>query len=239
VIENFHALKAALQAEGCVFRSDTDTEVIAHLVAAALVRLPAAGRTDDPADSPCVAAVREAVSRLRGTYGLAVLFRGHDDLLVAARCGSPLVVGIGDGEHFVASDASALAGRTDRIVHLADHEVAAVGARSLRIVHRDSGRVVPAVQALHLSAADVDTGGHPHFMLKEIHEQPETIRPARPALAGRRHRRIWRLEPRSAAVAPREPPRAHRLRHELARGPGGRIPDRGVRPAAGRGGVRQ
>jgi glucosamine--fructose-6-phosphate aminotransferase (isomerizing) len=178
VIENFHALKAALQAEGRVFRSDTDTEVIAHLVAAALERLPAAQRTDDPADSPCVAAVREAVSRLRGTYGLAVLFRGHDDLLVAARCGSPLVVGIGDGEHFVASDASALAGHTDRIVHLADHEVAALGAGSLRIVHRDSGRVEPAVQTLHLSAADVDTGGHPHFMLKEIHEQPETIRAA-------------------------------------------------------------
>jgi glucosamine--fructose-6-phosphate aminotransferase (isomerizing) len=123
-------------------------------------------------------AVREAVDQLRGTYGLLVLFAGQPGLLVAARCGSPLVVGVGDGEHFVASDASPLAGHADRIVYLADHEIAVVTADTLRVVHRDSGRVEPAVHALDLTADDVGLGGYAHYMLKEIHEQPETIRAA-------------------------------------------------------------
>jgi glucosamine--fructose-6-phosphate aminotransferase (isomerizing) len=181
VIENFRALKTRLEAEGYVFRSETDTEVIAHLVDAALRRLFAAGVprvSDEPADTPWVMAVREAVDQLRGTYGLLVLFAGQPELLVAARCGSPLVVGVGDGEHFVASDASPLAGHADRIVYLADHEIAVVTADTLRVVHRDSGRVEPAIHALDLTADDVGLGGYAHYMLKEIHEQPETIRAA-------------------------------------------------------------
>ena len=134
--------------------------------------------TDEPVDSPFVRAVREAVAQVRGTYGLLVLFRGQPDLLVAARCGSPLVVGVGDGEHFIASDASPLAGHADRIVYLADHEVAVITASSLRIIHRDSGSVEPSVLPLELSASDVSTGDYAHFMLKEIHEQPESIRAA-------------------------------------------------------------
>jgi glucosamine--fructose-6-phosphate aminotransferase (isomerizing) len=181
VIENFHGLKTRLEAEGYVFRSETDTEVIAHLVDAALRRRLAAGAprvSDEPADSPWVAAVREAVDQLRGTYGLLVLFAGQPGLLVAARCGSPLVVGVGDGEHFVASDSSPLAGHADRIVYMADHEIAVVTADTLRVVHRDSGRVEPAVHPLDLTADDVGLGGYAHYMLKEIHEQPETIRAA-------------------------------------------------------------
>ncbi len=181
VIENFRGLRARLEAEGYVFRSETDTEVIAHLIDSSLERLLASGaarQADDPADEAWVVAVREAIGHLRGTYGLLVLFRDRPDLLVAARCGSPLVVGVGDGEHFIASDASPLAGHADRIVHLADHEVAVVTHDSLRVMHRDSGRVEPAVLPLELTAADVDMGGYAHFMLKEIHEQPETIRAA-------------------------------------------------------------
>jgi glucosamine--fructose-6-phosphate aminotransferase (isomerizing) len=180
VVENYHVLKARLEARGYVFTSETDTEVIAHLVDECLERALATGPrvTDEPADAPWVVAVREAVAQLRGTYGLLVLFAGQPDLLVAARCGSPLVIGVGDGEHFVASDASPLAGHADRIVYLADHELAVITADSLRVIHRDSGSIEPAVHALELTAADVDTGGHPHFMLKEIHEQPETIRAA-------------------------------------------------------------
>ena len=181
VIENFRALKTRLEAEGYAFRSETDTEVIAHLIDAALRRLLAAGTprvSDEPADTPWVMAVREAVDQLRGTYGLLVLFAGQPELLVAARCGSPLVVGVGDGEHFVASDASPLAGHADRIVYLADHEIAVVTADTLRVVHRDSGRVEPAVHALDMTADDVGLGGYAHYMLKEIHEQPETIRSA-------------------------------------------------------------
>ena len=180
VIENYRVLKDRLEAEGYVFRSETDTEVIAHLVDSCLARALAAGRrvADDPADTPWVVAVREAIAQLRGTYGLLVLFRDRPDMLVAARLGSPLVVGVGDGEHFVASDANPLAGHADRIVYLADHEVAVVTADTLRVIHRDTGRIEPAVRRLEMSAADVSTGGYDHFMLKEIHEQPETIRAA-------------------------------------------------------------
>ena len=180
VIENYRTLKARLEAEGYVFRSETDSEVIAHLIDSCLVRALAAGRSvvDDPVDSPWVVAVREAISQLRGTYGLLVLFRNQPDLLVVARLGSPLVVGVGDGEHFIASDASPLAGHADRIVYLADHEVALITPSMLRVVHRDAGRIEPSVQPLELSAEDVSMGGFAHFMLKEIHEQPETIRAA-------------------------------------------------------------
>jgi glucosamine--fructose-6-phosphate aminotransferase (isomerizing) len=193
VIENCHALRAALEAEGYAFRSETDTEVIGHLIDACLQRARASTGSSAAEDAseragagdavsrlaaPCLGAVREAVAQLRGTYGLLVLFRDWPDLVVAARCGSPLVVGVGDGEHFVASDASPLAGRTDRIVYLADHELAVVTADALRISHRDAGRVEPAVLPLDITAADVDLGGYPHFMLKEIHEQTESIRAA-------------------------------------------------------------
>jgi len=226
VVENYRALKSRLESEGYVFRSETDTEVIAHLIDSCLtkasptaqrrdagglrenavggLRDPAIGglrdpaisglrdpaisglrdpaisglRGDDLADSPWVMAVREAVAQLRGTYGLLVLFRDQPDLLVAARLGSPLVVGVGDGEHFVASDANPLAGHADRIVYLADHEVAVITSSSLRVLHRDAGRIEHAVHALDISVEDVGMGGHAHYMLKEIHEQPETIRAA-------------------------------------------------------------
>jgi glucosamine--fructose-6-phosphate aminotransferase (isomerizing) len=180
VIENYRVIKDRLESEGYVFRSETDTEVIAHLIDSCLTRTLAAGRSvaDDPADTPWVAAVREAIAQLRGTYGLLVLFRDRPDMLVAARLGSPLVVGVGDGEHFIASDANPLAGHADRIVYLADHEVAVITAGTLRVLHRDAGRIEHAVRPLALSAEDVGMGDYAHFMLKEIHEQPETIRAA-------------------------------------------------------------
>ena len=180
VVENYRELKARLEAEGYVFQSETDSEVIAHLIDSCLTRALETGPrvADEIADTPWVVAVREALAQLRGTYGLLVLFRGQSDLLVAARLGSPLVIGVGDGEHFIASDASPLAGHADRIVYLADHELAVVTHDTLRVMHRDSGRIEPAVQRLEISAADVGLGGYSHYMLKEIHEQPETIRAA-------------------------------------------------------------
>jgi glucosamine--fructose-6-phosphate aminotransferase (isomerizing) len=180
VIENFRPLKTRLESEGYVFRSETDSEVIAHLIDSCLQRALAAGSrvTDEPADSPWVMAVREAIAQLRGTYGLLVMFSGQPDLLVAARLGSPLVIGVCDNEHFIASDSSPLAGHADRIVYLADHEVAVVTADSLRVIHRDSGRIEHSVQPLDITVSDVGMGGFAHYMLKEIHEQPETIRSA-------------------------------------------------------------
>jgi glucosamine--fructose-6-phosphate aminotransferase (isomerizing) len=191
VIENYQSLKEQLQAQGCEFGSDTDTEVVAHLIARAWESAggtaddaPAAprvngrvGRRDEGFDryAPLVEAVTRALARLQGTYGLAVMFRDFPDVLIAARLGSPLVVGVGEGEHFLASDASPLVGRTDKIVYLADHDVAVVTPRWVRVIHRDQGEVDRDVQVLSLAASDVELGAFEHYMLKEIYEQPETL----------------------------------------------------------------
>jgi glucosamine--fructose-6-phosphate aminotransferase (isomerizing) len=178
VIENCQALRARLESEGYVFRSATDTEVIAHLIASCLEEQPAVDDMAAAGFEPLVQAVRAALAQLQGTYGLAILFRDHPEVMIAARLGSPLIIGVGSGEHFVASDASPLAGRTDKIVYLADHEVAVLTAESLRVIHRDQGHVPHSVQVLEIEAGDVDRGGYDHYMLKEIFEQPEAIQNA-------------------------------------------------------------
>lgn len=175
VIENFQALKRRLQSEGYEFKSATDSEVIAHLIDSCLKRQ---GPTADmvAADyQPLVAAVQAALAQLQGTYGLAILFREWPEVIIAARLGSPLIVGVGNNEHFVASDASPLAGYTDKIVYLADHELAVVTADTLRVIHRDQGYVNHSVHVLDFQAGDIAKGGYAHFMLKEIFEQPESI----------------------------------------------------------------
>ncbi len=175
VIENFQPLREELIAKGYTFASSTDSEVIAHLIAEALEQL------SDDADEPenrYVAAVRQAINRLRGTYGLAVLFTACPDMLIAARFGSPLVVGVGRGEHFIASDASPLAGHTDRIVYLADHQLAILRADSLTVLHRDAGKIRPDIQLLETETEQVHLDGYDHYMLKEIYEQPDAIRNA-------------------------------------------------------------
>jgi len=180
VIENYRHLKEHLQGLGYKFRSATDTEVIAHLLAECLKKEQArfSGSAEDIGYEPLVAALTATIAQLQGTYGLAVLCRDYPDVIVAARHGSPLVVGVGDNEHFVASDASPLIGYTDKIVYLAEHEVAIITADSLRVMHRDQGLVHHNVQILELQSGDVDMGKYEHFMLKEIFEQPETLRNA-------------------------------------------------------------
>jgi glutamine---fructose-6-phosphate transaminase (isomerizing) len=178
VIENFHAIKRRLESEGYTFLSATDTEVIAHLIDSCLKQQPAVDDMVSVDYQPLVAAVQAALVQLQGTYGLAIAFRQWPDVLIAARLGSPLVVGVGANEHFVASDASPLAGFTDKIVYLADHELAIVTADSLRVIHRDQGRINHSVHVLDFQAADVAKGGYAHFMLKEIFEQPESIKNA-------------------------------------------------------------
>ncbi|MGV3605818.1 MAG: glutamine--fructose-6-phosphate transaminase (isomerizing) [Planctomycetaceae bacterium] len=177
VIENYATLKESLQDEGYVFQSSTDTEVVAHLVARALKLLQNSSR-QFPGDDPhaiLVAAVREATSVLRGTFGLAILFRSYPGVIVAARQGSPLVLGIGKGEHFLASDASALAGRVEKIAYLADHQIAVITANHLKVIDRDQMPVEHATHTLHVENNDVQLGSFPHYMLKEIYEQPETL----------------------------------------------------------------
>ncbi len=199
VIDNFRAIKERLISEGYRFHSATDTEVIANLIDSCLEKQrPAAtlpngrrhrfseGNAGSDTESvrhadrheAALQAVRAALQQLHGTYGLAVIFRDNPDVIIAARLGSPLVVGVGVGEHFVASDTSALAGRTDKIVYMHDHEVAVVSPDSLRILHRDAGQIDPNVETLELVSNEVQLEGYPHYMLKEIFEQPETVRNA-------------------------------------------------------------
>lgn len=174
VIENYAALRDILQAIGYVFRSATDTEVIAHLIAHHLDEQIQLG-SDPESRSTLVKAVELALVRLKGTYGLAILFRDFPDLLIAARLGSPLVVGIGRGEHFLASDASPLVGHTEEVVYLSDHELALLTPDSMEVIHRDTGLRSPSIQTLDQDSLDVDLGEFEHYMLKEIFEQPQTI----------------------------------------------------------------
>ncbi len=175
VIENYRGLKMQLAAEGYVFRSETDSEVIAHLITKYL-REQTTPESEAKGHEHLIAAVTLALAQIRGAYGLTVMFRGHADLLIAARLGSPLVIGVGDGEHFIASDPTPLAGYTERIVYLADHQMALVTADRLEVVHRDQGQIKHDIKVLDVVAEDVGLGGFPHYMLKEIFEQPESLR---------------------------------------------------------------
>jgi glutamine---fructose-6-phosphate transaminase (isomerizing) len=178
VIENFRSIKVRLQSEGYEFVSATDSEVIAHLIDSCLRQQ---NTSDDMAAEnyqPLVAAVQAAIKQLQGTYGLVVMFRDWPEVLIAARFGSPLIIGVGEGEHFIASDGSPLAGYTDKIVFLAENELAVVTADSLRVIHRDQGHVNHSVQVLDIEAGDIDLAGFDHYMLKEIFEQPDSIRNA-------------------------------------------------------------
>jgi glutamine---fructose-6-phosphate transaminase (isomerizing) len=186
VIENYQVLKQALIEKGYIFQSATDTEVIAHLIAdnlRVLLDSPADGDSAHalPSEGPnavYVEAVRAALPSLRGTYGLVVMFRDRPDLLVAARFGSPLVLGVGRGEQFIASDTSPLVGHTERIIYLADHQIAVVTKDAIQVVHRDQGRVRPEVRVLESRNDEVSSEGFAHYMLKEIYEQPTSLRNA-------------------------------------------------------------
>jgi len=164
IIENFRELKEELMAEGAVFTSDTDTEVIAHLITREL-------RTgSDP-----VRAVFNTLKRLQGAFALAIIFRGYNDLLIVARQGSPLAIGYGNGEMFVGSDAIALAPFTDAIAYLEDGDWAVLTRKGVAIRDRNGKAVERPVTRSLATALLVDKGNHRHFMAKEIHEQPEVI----------------------------------------------------------------
>ncbi len=162
VIENYSILKRQLIEDGIAFQSDTDTEVIAHLIAKHL--------TDDLVD-----AVRKTLQLLKGTYGLAVVSRRHPDILVGARLGSPLVVGVGQGEQFLASDASALIGNTQQVVYLDDHQIAVLRSDVWQVLDANQLRVDATVHQIEEVASDADKGDFEHYMLKEIYEQPEAL----------------------------------------------------------------
>jgi glucosamine--fructose-6-phosphate aminotransferase (isomerizing) len=164
IIENFRELKDELIAAGVAFDTDTDTEVVAQLIQRGL----------DAGKSP-EAAVEATLARLTGAFSLAIIFEGHDDLMIGARRGSPLAVGYGNGEMFFGSDAIALAPFTDRVTYLEEGDWAVI-TRAGATIHDASGAVVerPLVRTV-ASALMVDRGNHKHFMAKEMHEQPEVV----------------------------------------------------------------
>jgi glutamine---fructose-6-phosphate transaminase (isomerizing) len=164
IIENFRELREELEKKGAAFRSETDTEVIAHLVTDEMK----GGKTP-------VEAVKAALPRLRGAFALAFLFAGEEDLLIGARKGSPLAVGYGDGEMFLGSDAIALAPFTDTISYLEDGDWAVVTRKGVEVHDANGHAVERAVLKSNASAFLVDKGNHRHFMAKEIHEQPEVV----------------------------------------------------------------
>jgi glucosamine--fructose-6-phosphate aminotransferase (isomerizing) len=162
IIENATALKAGLEARGYVFKSDTDTEVLAHLIEVAY-----AGNLE--------AAVIEALHQCDGTYGLAVITSDEKDKIVAARKGSPLLIGVGDGEYFIASDASAILAHTRNVVYLDDGDIAVVTRDGYRVLDFDSAIRDKPVTRIDWDLQQIERGGYPHFMLKEIFEQPTTV----------------------------------------------------------------
>jgi len=175
VIENFQVLKDELIKKGYTFVSATDSEVVAHLVAEELKQAPI---NEEQPNLRYLAAVQNAIARLRGTYGLAIAFRDHPNFMIAARFGSPLVIGVGKGEYFVASDASPLVGRTERIVYLADHQLAVLTPDGFSVLHRDQGKIRVEIRPLETESGEASLEGFDHYMLKEIYEQPESIRNA-------------------------------------------------------------
>src|SRR5437870_3906709 len=164
IIENFRELREELQKKGAKFGSETDTEVVAHLVTQEMKE----GR------SP-VEAVEAALPRLRGAFALAFLFEGESDLMIGARKGSPLAVGYGDGEMYLGSDAIALAPFTDTISYLEDGDSVVLSRKSAQVRDANGAKVERPVLKSSASALLVDKGNHRHFMAKEIHEQPEVV----------------------------------------------------------------
>src|SRR5262245_52485885 len=164
IIENFHELRDALEKKGAKFATETDTEVVAHLVSAEMK----SGKT--PVD-----AVGAALPQLKGAFALAFLFEGEDDLMIGARRGSPLAVGYGDGEMFLGSDAIALAPFTDTISYLDDGDWVVVRRKGAEMRDASGQRVRRNIIKSTASALLIDKGNHRHFMAKEIHEQPEVI----------------------------------------------------------------
>jgi glucosamine--fructose-6-phosphate aminotransferase (isomerizing) len=164
IIENFRELREELEKTGARFASETDTEVVAHLVTHEMSK----GR------SP-VEAVKAALPRLRGAFALVFLFKGETDLLIGARKGSPLAVGYGEGEMYVGSDAIALAPFTDMISYLEDGDSVVLSRKSIEVHDARGAKVERPMVKSTASAFLVDKGNHRHFMAKEIHEQPEVV----------------------------------------------------------------
>jgi len=164
IIENYQTLKTSLKNMGYSFISETDSEVIAHLIDSFLKK-----------GNELLKSVRLALSEVEGTYGLAVIYEKEPDKIIAARKGSPLVLGIGEGENFIASDVSAVLAHTNQVVYMEDGEIVEVFKDKFitRTIHDEE--IQKEVHEISLSLDEIDKGGYSHFMLKEIIEQPDSV----------------------------------------------------------------
>jgi glucosamine--fructose-6-phosphate aminotransferase (isomerizing) len=162
IIENYRALKKLLENRGHKFKTSTDTEVLAHLI-------------EENYDGDLLEAVRFALNQVEGTYGIVVLSLENPRQLVAARNGSPLVVGVGDSEYIVASDVSAILRHTKQVVYLEDGELASVTDEGVQVTTLHKEEIEPKIQEVTWTLGQIEKGGYEHFMLKEICEQPQTL----------------------------------------------------------------
>lgn len=162
IIENYLSLKERLEDEGCGFRTETDSEVIAHLISSFY-------------EGDLEAATKKAVSLLKGTFGILVMHADHPDEIIGARNGSPMVLGVGQDEMFVASDVSAMIAHTQQVVYLEDGEVVALSPRDYRVSDLKNRPVDKRVDSISWELEEMEKGDYPHYMIKEIHEQTESV----------------------------------------------------------------
>jgi glucosamine--fructose-6-phosphate aminotransferase (isomerizing) len=164
IIENYLSLKSGLLKEGYEFKSETDTEVLVHLIDYYLKK-----------KNNLFQAVRYALNEVDGTYGIAVIYKNEPDKIVVARKGSPLVLGIGDDENFIASDVNALISYTNRVVYFEDGEIAEVFKDSFHTKTIEDEEIVKEILQVDIGVDEITKGGYPHFMLKEIMDQPDSL----------------------------------------------------------------
>jgi len=163
IIENYQVLRKFLQQQDVRLRSETDTEVLAQLIGHFY-------------DGNLEEAVRKALREVRGTFGIAVLHAREPDVIVAARRGSPMIIGVGKDEYLVASDASAIVQHTSQVIYLADNEIATITRKGFHTTTLAAARVSKEIEEVELTLTQLDLAGHQHFMAKEIFEQPEALR---------------------------------------------------------------
>ncbi|MDT3403447.1 glutamine--fructose-6-phosphate transaminase (isomerizing) [Mucilaginibacter terrae] len=166
IIENYAVIKEALLAKGHVFKSDTDTEVLIHFVE----------DIQNETGLELREAVRIALTKVVGAYAIVIMSADEPDQIIAARKGSPMVIGVGEGEYFVASDATPIVEYTKNVIYLNDNEIAYIRRNDLLVKNIDNTVQVPYIQRLDLQLEMLEKGGYEHFMLKEIYEQPRSIR---------------------------------------------------------------
>jgi len=165
IIENFQVLKKGLTNFGYEFKSETDSEVLVHLIDNFIKK-----------GYDLTKSVRLALNEVEGTYGLAIVYSKEPDKIIAARKGSPLVIGIGEGENFIASDVSAILAHTKQVIYLEDGEIAILKKDSFNAITIHDDEIDKEVHEITMTLEEIDRGGYAHFMLKEIMEQPETLR---------------------------------------------------------------